>query len=113
MAPARAGTRTRSLLRRERMLRTGMCLVGCVYNFCTPHRSLRQELAPGASRKWWERTPAMAAGLTDHVWSVSELLHHHVVPKQIDLSRWRGKHRKAAVHKPLRAPSGARMAATV
>jgi transposase-like protein len=105
--------RTRSLLRREGMLRAGMYVVGGVYNFCTPHRSLRQEFAAGAPRKWRARTPAMAAGLTDHVWSVAELLHHRVVAKQIDLSRWRGKHRKGAVRKPLRAPSGARMAATV
>jgi transposase-like protein len=105
--------RTRSLLRRERLLGAGMCLVGCVYNFCTPHRSLRQQLAPGAARKWRERTPAMASGLTDHAWSVSELLHHHVVPKRIDLSRWRGHYRKGTVHKALKAPSGPQAAATV
>jgi len=37
-------------------------LVGTAYNFCTPHRSL------GA------RTPAQAAGLTDHRWTMHDLL---------------------------------------
>jgi IS1 family transposase len=35
------------------------------YNFCWPVRTLRIK---DAERKWRERTPAMAAGLTDHVW---------------------------------------------
>jgi IS1 family transposase len=39
------------------------------YNFCWPVRTLRQR---GASGRWQERTPAMAAGLTDHVWSYEE-----------------------------------------
>ena len=104
--------RTRSLLRRERMLRTGMYLIGCVYNFCTPHRSLREEL-PAGGRKWRARTPAMAAGLTDHVWTVSELLHYRVLPKRIDLSRWRGKRRKGASPPTPDAPWGAQLAITV
>lgn len=41
------------------------------YNFCWPVRSLRQR---GADGRWRQRTPAMAAGLTDHVWSLSEWL---------------------------------------
>ena len=39
------------------------------YNFCWPVRTLRVQDAHG---RWHPRTPAMAAGLTDHVWSVSE-----------------------------------------
>jgi hypothetical protein len=46
-----------------------------------PHMSLRQQLPPherkchGAIRlRWQERTPAMAAGLADHVWAFRELL---------------------------------------
>jgi transposase-like protein len=105
--------RTRNLLHQERMLRAGMYLVGCVYNFCTPHGSLREELPAGSGAKWGDRSPAMAAGLTDHVWSVSELLHHRVVPSQIDLAVRRGKRRKGGVNKPPRAPLEARMATTV
>jgi hypothetical protein len=41
------------------------------YNFCWPVRTLRQRMDDGAYRKM---TPAMAAGLTDHVWSLKEWL---------------------------------------
>jgi len=40
-------------------------------NFCCPVRTLRQQDAEG---RWQQRTPAMAAGLADHVWSISEWL---------------------------------------
>ena len=43
------------------------------YNFVKLHKSLRLELKDG-DRKWMQRTPAMAEGLTDHIWSLSELL---------------------------------------
>jgi hypothetical protein len=39
------------------------------YNFCWPVRTLREPIGEG---RWRRRTPAMAAGLTDHVWSLSE-----------------------------------------
>lgn len=46
-----------------------------------PHRSLRQLLetpeptrGTGTPRRWKPVTPAMAAGLTDHVWTTTELL---------------------------------------
>ncbi len=32
---------------------------------------------PHKGRKWEQRTPAMAAGLTDHIWSIEELLEFH------------------------------------
>lgn len=41
------------------------------YNFCWPVRTLRQRDPDG---HWNPRTPAMAAGLTDHVWSLWEWL---------------------------------------
>ena len=41
------------------------------YNFCWPIRTLRQQSADG---RWHAKTAAMAAGLTDHVWSLSEWL---------------------------------------
>ena len=44
-----------------------------VYNLVHSHKSLRQSSTlPG--RRWLPRSPAMAAGLTDHLWSVYELL---------------------------------------
>jgi IS1 family transposase len=41
------------------------------YNFCWPVRTLRVR---GANGHWQERTPAMSAGLADHVWSLEEWL---------------------------------------
>ena len=43
------------------------------YNFVKPHQSLRVEIDLGG-KKWMQRTPAMAEGLTDHVWSLRELM---------------------------------------
>jgi hypothetical protein len=41
------------------------------YNFCWPVRTLREKTSAG---RWQPRTPAMAAGLADHVWSLDEWL---------------------------------------
>ncbi len=65
--------RTRHLLRRPQQLHALVYLMGTIYNFCTPHQSLTLEDGT-------PRTPAMAAGITDHVWSVEELLHYQVPP---------------------------------
>jgi hypothetical protein len=48
--------------------------MGVVANqrFEKPHRSLRVEENNGR-RKWRQRTPAMAEGLTDHIWSLEEM----------------------------------------
>jgi hypothetical protein len=70
--------RGRALARTTSVLTAGMYLVGCAYNLCWYHDSLRQAAATGAPTKWIERTPAMAAGLTDHRWTMTELLHYHV-----------------------------------
>ena len=69
----------------------GLChqLVLCqVYpNFVLPHASVRQALAEpvptkghGSAKVWRPCTPAMAAGLTDHVWSLTEVLRCRVPP---------------------------------
>ena len=70
--------RGRAISHLETTLTAGMYLVGCAYNFCWCHRSLRLPAAQGSARLWSERTPAMAAGLTDHRWTMAELLHHQV-----------------------------------
>jgi IS1 family transposase len=49
------------------------------YNFCWPVRTLRQRNHEG---RWQERTPAMAAGLTDHVWPLAEWLRAPVVQRE-------------------------------
>ena len=70
--------RGRALAHTTTVLTAGMYLVGCAYNLCWPHESLRLAAPPGARTKWLERTPAIAAGLTDHRWTMDELLHYHV-----------------------------------
>ena len=49
------------------------------YNFCWPVRTLR---IPNEGGRWQQRTPAMATGLTDHVWSLSEWLTYTTKPVQ-------------------------------
>jgi IS1 family transposase len=49
------------------------------YNFCWPVRTLRRRRRRG---KWQQRTPAMAAGLTDHVWSLREWLSFPAVQRE-------------------------------
>jgi transposase-like protein/IS1 family transposase len=66
--------RCRALARHTLTLHEGMFVVGTVYNFCAPHASLSQA---------HKTTPAMAAGITDHGWTIHELLSFHV-----PLSRW-------------------------
>jgi transposase-like protein/IS1 family transposase len=67
--------RGRALARRTLTVQHGMYMIGTVYNFCTPHASL---VHAGSAT-----TPAMAAGITDHCWTVHELLSFPVPP-----SRW-------------------------
>jgi IS1 family transposase/transposase-like protein len=53
------------------------CFFQAFYNVARPHMSLREHITVNAQRfeqKWRPRTPAMAAGLTDHVWTFRELL---------------------------------------
>jgi hypothetical protein len=49
------------------------------YNFCWPVRTLR---ARSPDESWQKRTPAMAAGLTDHVWSLAEWLNFPPVKRE-------------------------------
>ncbi len=70
--------RGRAIAHKEALLNAGMYLVGCAYNFVWLHESLRLAAPEGSSRKWRERTPAMAAGLTDHPWTMAELLSYQV-----------------------------------
>jgi len=44
------------------------------YNLVKPHKSLRLRVLDVPGRKWKPRTPAMAAELTNHAWTVKELL---------------------------------------
>ena len=74
--------RGRALARQEATLYQAAYLMGTIYNFCTDHDSLRVAGIIGG-HKWLPRTPAMAAGLADHRWTVNELLSYRV-----PLPRW-------------------------
>jgi hypothetical protein len=50
------------------------------YNLTHEHKSLRIEVFGDPHRRWIPRTPAMAAGLTDHVWTVKEILYSIALP---------------------------------
>src|SRR2546425_12997994 len=65
----------RHAAQRLEALETGMYLIGCTYNFCWPHQELSTTNHYGRAC-----TPAMAAGLTDHIWDVFELLSYKVAP---------------------------------
>ena len=82
--------RGRGLAKASQTLEAGMYVVGAVYNFCMEHQSLR---LPGlmGGHKWLGRTPAMAAAITDHCWSVSELLSYHVAPSHWQPPKRRGR----------------------
>jgi hypothetical protein len=90
--------RSRSLARTTSTLLVRTYLLGTVYNFCTEHDSLRLPLYVGSRghRRWVHRTPAMAAGLTDHGWSVLELLSFKIPPDPYVPPKRRGRPPRAA-----------------
>src|SRR6266704_3910038 len=78
---AAVGRRVNTLCKGEEGLAQQLVLFQGYHNFCLPHASLRLPLAElestngtGSAKRWCLQTPAMAAGLTDHVWSVREVL---------------------------------------
>ena len=77
--------RTRAAARQAAPVEAGMWLVGACYNFCWPHGSLRRHrtAADPPGGKWAEQTPAQAAGLTAHRWSLHELLTFPVPPPPV------------------------------
>jgi IS1 family transposase len=84
---AAVGRRVSTLCKGENGLRQQLALHHVYYNFCLPHTSLRQPLAQpeptkgiGSAKTWRPCTPAMAAGLTDHVWTLREVLLCRVPP---------------------------------
>jgi transposase-like protein len=84
--------KTRTLVRKAETLEAGMYVVGCLYNFCDPHHSLRLKLSVGRSGyRWVQRTPALAAGLTDHIWTPTELFNFRVPPLPWQPPKQRGR----------------------
>jgi hypothetical protein len=84
---AAVGRRVMTLCKHEAGLRQQLALYHTYYNFCLPHASLRLPLpqslptnGSGSAKTWRPCTPAMAAGLTDHVWTLREVLVFRVPP---------------------------------
>jgi len=84
---AAIGRRVNTLCQGEDGLRQQLAVYHVYYNFCLPHASIRQPLlvpeptkGSGSAKQWRPVTPAMAAGLTDHVWSLKEVLLFRVPP---------------------------------
>jgi len=49
-----------------------LCLFFAWFNLVKPHDALKIEIAD-SRRRWKQRTPAVAANLTDHIWTLEEL----------------------------------------
>src|SRR5256886_4625686 len=84
---AAVGRRVITLCKGEDGLHQQLALYHVYYNFCLPHASLRVPLpqplpthGTGSAKTWRPRTPAMAAGLTDRVWTLREVLMFRVPP---------------------------------
>src|SRR5467141_2737466 len=84
---AAIGRRVSTLCKGEDGVRQQLVLYHVYDNFCLPHTSVRQPLpqaepthGTGSAKRWQPRTPAMAAGLTDHVWTLREVLLFRVPP---------------------------------
>jgi hypothetical protein len=84
---AAIGRRGNTLCQGEAGVREQLALFQVYHNFVVPHTSLRQPLllpeatnGRGSVKGWRPCTPAMAAGLTNHVWSLKEVLCYRVPP---------------------------------
>jgi len=84
---ATVGRRVSTLWKGEDELRHQLALFQTYHDFCLPHASLRQFLlvpeptnGTGSAKKWRPCMPAMAAGLTDRVWSLREVVMYRVPP---------------------------------
>lgn len=89
--------RSRNLARKAQTVQASMFLLGCVYNFCRDHHSLRVRLWITERRiRWVPRTPAMATGWTEHRWTVLELLMFKPPPE-----KWKPPYKRGRPPKKL------------
>jgi IS1 family transposase len=80
-------------------LEAGMYLIGSTYNFCCVHQALSKPIA-GEAQRPLRQTPAMASGLTDHLWCLSELLGYKVAPASWVEPKRRGRPRTRPLPDP-------------
>lgn len=87
----RMGRKVNAFSKAPDYLEHQLTLAFAYYHFVIPHRGLRQRLpkplptkgSKGSRKKWQPVTPAMAAGLTDHIWTMDELLSFRVPPNHL------------------------------
>jgi len=75
--------KTLSYSKQPEMLDAACAWEDWVYNLTRPVKTLQVAVNDG-QRRWQPRSPAMAAGLTDHIWTIKELLMTVVVPQDIN-----------------------------
>lgn len=84
--------RCRHAAKRQEAIHAAVFLLGTLYNFCMVHHALRlPNFDQPQQPRWRQQTPAMASGLTDHVWSVHELLSFRVPPPPFIPPKRRGR----------------------
>ena len=85
----------RHAARRLAALESGMWLLGCTYNLCWPHHELSRRATKAHEGRGEVRlTEALASGLTDHIWSIQELLSYRVAPLPWIEPKRRGRPKK-------------------
>jgi transposase-like protein len=94
--------RGRAIAHTVATLDAGMWLVGTSYNLIWTHDSLQVEAPASNGHLRLEQTPAMAAGLTDHPWTLRELLWYRVPPPAWVAPKRRGRPPKQVQPPPLR-----------
>lgn len=73
--------KTLSYSKKLELLKAACAWEDALYNFNRPCKSLRVAVEEGeVGQKWLKRSPAMTAGITDHIWTVKELLTLVVIP---------------------------------
>jgi IS1 family transposase len=84
---AAVGRRVNTLCQSADGMQQQLAVFHVYYNFVLAHASLRQPLwtpeatnGRGSAKVWQPWTPAMAAGVTDHVWTLQEVLMFRVPP---------------------------------
>jgi hypothetical protein len=84
---AAVGRRVMTWCKGEEGLHQQLAFYPMYDHVCLPHASVRLPLpqpeptnGSGSAKQWRSQTPAMAAGLTDHVWTLREVLLFRVPP---------------------------------
>lgn len=78
---SRLGRRSLAFSKRLELYRASAAWEDACYNWVRPVKTLRQEVFDDPSCRWLPRTPAMASGLTNHIWTFKELLLTIIPPR--------------------------------